>query len=60
MPNPIDLLTLLCVLAAGVQVGLLGFFGFNAAEWAFGTQSALAYQIAGASTVWQLLRQRYA
>lgn len=59
MPNPIDFITLLCVLAAGVQVGVLGFFGFNAAEWLFGGQTILAYQIVGGSTVWQLLRQRY-
>ncbi len=59
MPNPIDFLTLLCVLAAGLHVGLLGFFGINSAEWMFGASAVTAYQVVGASTVWQLLRQRY-
>ncbi len=59
MPNPIDLLTLLFVIAAGLQLGLVGFFGLNLAEAVFGAHVTLAYEVVGVSAVWQLLRQRF-
>ena len=59
MPNPIDFLTLLFVIAAGLQVGLVGFFGLNLAEIIFGSHVTLAYEVAGVSAVWQLLRQKF-
>jgi uncharacterized membrane protein YuzA (DUF378 family) len=59
MPNPIDFLTLLFVIAAGLQVGLIGFFGLNLAEIIFGSYVTLAYEVAGVSAIWQLLRQKF-
>jgi len=59
MPNPIDFSTLLLIIAAGLQLGLLGFFGFNVAEHIFGSYVTLAYEIIGASALWQLFRQKF-
>jgi uncharacterized membrane protein YuzA (DUF378 family) len=59
MPNPIDLITLLLIIAAGLQLGLLGFFGLNVAELVFGAHVTLAYEAVGVSAVWQLLRQKF-
>jgi uncharacterized membrane protein YuzA (DUF378 family) len=59
MPNPIDLITLILVIAAGLQLGLLGFFGINVAEMIFGPYVTLAYEVVGVSAVWQLLRQKF-
>jgi uncharacterized membrane protein YuzA (DUF378 family) len=59
MPNPIDFLTLLFVIAAGIQAGLIGFFGLNLAEVIFGSYVTLAYEVVGVSAVWQLLRQKF-
>jgi uncharacterized membrane protein YuzA (DUF378 family) len=59
MPNPIDLVTLLLILAAGLQVGIIGFFGVNFAEMLFGSHIVLIYEIVGVSAVWQLLRQKF-
>jgi uncharacterized membrane protein YuzA (DUF378 family) len=59
MQRPIDTVTLVLVLAAGIQLGLLGFFGFDAALWVFGSHTTTAYQVTGASAVWQLMRQRF-
>jgi uncharacterized membrane protein YuzA (DUF378 family) len=59
MLNPLDLVTLVCVLVAALHLGLLGLFGFNTAEWMLGDHTTTAYQIVGASALWQLSRQRF-
>jgi uncharacterized membrane protein YuzA (DUF378 family) len=55
----IDVPTLLVVIAAGLYVGLLGFFDFDAARWLFGPYATYAFMIVGMSAIWQLGRQRY-
>jgi uncharacterized membrane protein YuzA (DUF378 family) len=59
MPNPIDLITLVLIIAAGLLVGIVGFFGVNLAEAMFGSHISLIYEIVGVSAIWQLLRQRF-
>jgi uncharacterized membrane protein YuzA (DUF378 family) len=55
----IDLPTLVIVIAAGLDIGLLGFFNFDAARWLFGRYATYAFMIVGMSAIWQLTRQRY-
>jgi uncharacterized membrane protein YuzA (DUF378 family) len=55
---PIDLLTLILILLAGVELGLIGFFGFSLLTWIFGDWHRFAYDAIGLAAVWQLTRQR--
>jgi uncharacterized membrane protein YuzA (DUF378 family) len=55
----IDFSTLVLIVAAGIQLGLLGFFGWDAAAAIFGSYVKLAYMLVGASAIWQLFRQRF-
>jgi uncharacterized membrane protein YuzA (DUF378 family) len=55
----IDFPTLVLIIAAGIQLGLLGFFGWDAAAAIFGSYAKLAYMVIGASAIWQLFRQRF-
>jgi uncharacterized membrane protein YuzA (DUF378 family) len=54
----IDFLTLVLILAAGLQLGLQGFFGWDAAGHLFGEHERIAFMIVGLSAVWQIFRQR--
>jgi hypothetical protein len=47
----IDFLTLVLILAAGLQLGLQGFFGWDAVGLLFGAHERI-------SAVWQIFRQR--
>lgn len=55
---PIDFLTLILILVAGIELGLIGFFGFSFLAWLFGSWRPAAYDIIGVSAVWQISRQR--
>ena len=55
----IDFPTLVLVIAAGLQLGLLGFFEWDAAAALFGSYTRTLYMIIGLSAVWQLCRQRF-
>jgi uncharacterized membrane protein YuzA (DUF378 family) len=55
---PIDFLTLILILTAGIELGLLGFFDFSLVTWLFGSWHRYAYDIIGVSAIWQLSRQR--
>jgi uncharacterized membrane protein YuzA (DUF378 family) len=56
---PIDFLTLILILAAGIELGLIGFFGFSFLTRLFGSGYTVAYDVIGVSAVWQLTRQRF-
>ncbi len=59
MPNPIDFITLVLIIVAGLHIGIIGFFEINLAEMTFGSHVALIYEIVGVSAIWQLLRQKF-
>ena len=46
------------ILVAGVELGLIGFFGFSFLTWLFGHWYFVAYDVIGVSAVWQIFRQR--
>jgi uncharacterized membrane protein YuzA (DUF378 family) len=56
---PIDFPTLVLILAAGLELGSQGFFGFSFFGWLFGSWKTAAYQITGFAAIWQLCRQRF-
>ena len=56
---PIDFLSLVLIIAAGFQIGLQGFFGWNTIKWLFGRYETLVYDLIGLASVWQLCRQRF-
>lgn len=52
-----DSLTFLVLVAGGINVGLLGLFGFNLIGYLFGEgsmMSALLFVLVGLAAVWQL------
>jgi uncharacterized membrane protein YuzA (DUF378 family) len=55
----IDFLTLVLIIVGGLDLGILGFFGYDAAAAAFGPYARIAYMAVGISAVWQLMRQRF-
>jgi uncharacterized membrane protein YuzA (DUF378 family) len=55
----IDFLTLILILAAGVELGLIGLFGFSFLTWLFGSWHTAAYDVVGVSAIWQISRQRF-
>ncbi len=56
---PVDFFTLILILVAGVELGLIGFFDFSFLTRLFGSWHTVAYDVIGVSAVWQILRQRY-
>jgi uncharacterized membrane protein YuzA (DUF378 family) len=56
--STVDFLTLVLILAAGLQLGLQGFFGWDAAGRLFGGHERIAFMTVGLSAVWQIFRQR--
>jgi uncharacterized membrane protein YuzA (DUF378 family) len=55
----IDFPTLVFIIAGGLDLGVLGFFGYDAAAAVFGSHTRIAYMVVGVSAVWQLFRQRF-
>jgi hypothetical protein len=55
---PIDFLSLVLILVAGIELGLIGLFGFSVLAWLFGSWRPFVYDAVGVSAVWQILRQR--
>jgi uncharacterized membrane protein YuzA (DUF378 family) len=55
---PVDFLTLILILLAGIELGLIGLFGFSFLTWFFGSWHFVAYDVIGVSAVWQITRQR--
>jgi uncharacterized membrane protein YuzA (DUF378 family) len=55
---PIDFLSLGLILVAGIELGLIGLFGFSVLAWLFGSWRPFVYDVIGVSTVWQIFRQR--
>jgi uncharacterized membrane protein YuzA (DUF378 family) len=45
------------ILLAGIELGLLGAFGFSLFGWLLGSWRPYAYDLAGISAVWQFFRQ---
>ena len=54
----VDFLTLVFIVTAGLQLGLQGFFGWDAAGNLFGEYEKFAFMLVGLSAVWQIFRQR--
>ena len=54
---PVDFFSLILILVAGLELGLIGFFGFSILTWLFGAWHSVAYDVIGMSAVWQILRQ---
>jgi uncharacterized membrane protein YuzA (DUF378 family) len=54
----VDFLTLVLILAAGLQLGLQGFLGWDAAGHLFGDRERFAFMLVGVAAVWQIFRQR--
>ena len=55
---PVDFFSLILILVAGIELGLIGFFGFSVLTWLFGSRHFIAYDVVGVSAVWQIVRQR--
>jgi uncharacterized membrane protein YuzA (DUF378 family) len=54
-----DFTSLSLIIAAGLQLGLVGFFGWDAAGAILGSYAKATYMIVGASALWQLSRQKF-
>ena len=55
----LDFPSLVFIIAAGIQLGVLGLFGFDAATAVFGAYTKAAYIVVGIGAIWQLFRQRF-
>jgi uncharacterized membrane protein YuzA (DUF378 family) len=55
----IDFPTLLLIIVGGLDLGVLGFFGYDTAAPVFGPHIRIAYMAVGVSAVWQLMRQKF-
>jgi uncharacterized membrane protein YuzA (DUF378 family) len=55
----IDCPTLILVIVAGLCLGLVGVFGWDAPGDLLGAHKNLAFMLIGLSAVWQLFRQRF-
>jgi uncharacterized membrane protein YuzA (DUF378 family) len=54
-----DFPSLVLIVAAGLHLGLLGFFGWDATGAIFGTYKNLVFMLIGLSAMWQLFRQKF-
>jgi len=54
---PIDMCTLVLIIAAGFELGLQGVFGIELIKWLFGSWQTGVYDLIGFAAVWQLWRQ---
>ena len=55
----IDFSTLVLIIAAGIQLGLQGFFGWDAAGHFLGAHELFLFALMGVSALWQLFRQKF-
>jgi uncharacterized membrane protein YuzA (DUF378 family) len=55
---PIDFFSLVLILISGLELGLIGFFGFSPLAWLLGSWRPLAYDAVGVAALWQISRQR--
>ena len=55
----VDFPTLVLLILAGLNVGMLAVSGYNAADAIFGHYSHIAYALVGFSALWQLSRQKF-
>jgi uncharacterized membrane protein YuzA (DUF378 family) len=49
---PIDFPTLIFIIVGGLDLGVLGFFGYDAAAAVLGSNIKIAYMVVGLSAVW--------
>jgi uncharacterized membrane protein YuzA (DUF378 family) len=54
-----DFPSLLLIIAAGIQIGLQAFFGWDVAGGLLGDHARIVFQLMGVSAIWQLCRQRF-
>jgi uncharacterized membrane protein YuzA (DUF378 family) len=55
----IDFPSLLLIIAAGMQLGLQGSLGIDAAGQLLGEYKTVLFDLMGFSALWQLARQRF-
>jgi uncharacterized membrane protein YuzA (DUF378 family) len=55
----LDFPTLVLIIAAGLQLGLQAFFGWNLAGTIAGDWERFIFMAMGLSAVWQVLRQKF-
>lgn len=55
----IDFPSLVLIIAAGAQLGVQGFFGYDTIGHLFGENEKFVFMLIGLSAVWQLFRQRF-
>jgi len=55
----VDWPTLVLLILAGINVGVLAVSGYNLAHAVFGSYSYVVYALVGLSALWQLARQRF-
>lgn len=55
--GPVDFVTLVLLMAGGIELGLIGLFGFSFLTWLLGSWKTVAYDAIGLGTVWQFFRQ---
>ena len=55
---PADFFSLVLIVVAGIELGLIGFFGFSVLIRIFGRWHFVAYDVIGVSAIWQIFRQR--
>ena len=54
---PIDMCTLVLIIAAGFELGLQGVFGIELIKWLFGSWQTGVYDLIGFAAFWQLWRR---
>jgi uncharacterized membrane protein YuzA (DUF378 family) len=57
--TPVDFATLILILIAAIELGLIGVFEFSVLGWLLGSWRTFAYDLIGASAIWQIARQRF-
>ena len=55
----VDFPTLVLLILAGLNVGMLAVSGYNPADAIFGSYHHIVYVLVGVSAVWQLSRQKF-
>jgi uncharacterized membrane protein YuzA (DUF378 family) len=54
-----DFSTLVLIIAAGIQLGLQAFFGWDLTGAIVGNRAPFVFMAMGLSSVWQLFRQKF-
>jgi len=55
----IDFLTLILIVLGGIQLGLIGLFGFDSAVFLPDSYAKPLFVLTGFSAIWQLFRQKF-